>query len=179
MDVQPERRRPIPPELFADDPPALPDNPVADAMAAWSDDARRTKSVPKSRTRGVSNVQWDKAVDETAAMMTSGEWDGAKPLHFVTLFAGLHAKVYGFPPDMNQDQRRMATFSATAMLRTHFDGNSARIADYLRWVWTREQGREKWRKENGRDGGALRWQLVFSNALLADYRLHLARTNAL
>ena len=59
--------------------------------------------------------------------------------------------------------------------RTHFGNEPQELADFIWWTWKREIGREKYRRENGRDGGSISWALQFSGRLLTDYRISMAR----
>lgn len=53
--------------------------------------------------------------------------------------------------------------------------NTDPAIDYFRWLWTREMGREKWRRENDRDGERLTIHACISSMRLTDYKLHLTR----
>jgi len=105
-------------------------------------------------------------------MAESGEWDGAGGLHLVVLYEFLHREVYGVEAlELDAKTRRMATSAAKSLTEKFFGGDYGATVSFMRWAWQREQGREEWRRANGREGGRLGWPLQFSARLVSDYRL--------
>ena len=122
------------------------------------------------------------ARDEMFEMVKARDWKGATGNHFVELYAWCHEKVYGIEPAEIRGTSKAATTArkaaismASRMLKSEFDGPT-QMANYLHWVFKREVEREKWRKENGREGGRITWRVVFAaGAVLTDYRIAKAR----
>jgi hypothetical protein len=110
-------------------------------------------------------------------MVSVGRWDGAKPAHLVALYAQLHRMVYGVAPEELVGKTFLAAQSAAEkLLRVEFDGDVEAVVGFVRWSWHREKGREKWRRENGCEGGRLGWRVQFQRReLLTDYRIDLNR----
>lgn len=130
------------------------------------------------RPRGVSQKRFDEALARAAAMAASGDWSGAKAIDFVALFSAMHERVYGVAPALSPAERLKASFVAAATMRAHFGNEPQELADFVWWTWKREKEREKFRRENGREGGSISWALQFSGRLLTDYRIAMARESA-
>lgn len=114
--------------------------------------------------------------------LTTREWASATPEELVGLFAWCHAKVYAVEAEVALDRGAswwLASRAAASQLANDHHGDAVQMVDYIRWVWDRENGRERWRRQNGREGGRLSWRLVLGQgtALLADWRLSIARRN--
>lgn len=97
----------------------------------------------------------------------------------VALYAALHHAVYGvFPGELQGKTWVYACAAAKRLVTEQFAGDYDAAREFLRWVWQREQGREKWRRENlGKKGGSanasgrIGWALQFARqALVTDYR---------
>lgn len=156
---------------FRDDAPFAPDD-LAAALNTWA-----TKKPKALKSKTVSDRTMRKAADEAEFCMRTGEWAAARPLHFVALYAHLHERVYGAAPlELGPTERLHAAGMAAQMLKKHFGHQAAEMAEFMRWVWTREQGREKWRRDNDRPGGRIGWRFQFNGSLLTDYRVDQART---
>jgi hypothetical protein len=137
-------------------------------------DARKQRR--SERPKRVSSGTWDKALDDGHAMLLSGEWDEARPIHFVAAYALLHKKVYAVEcSELTPQARLYASGAAARMLRDEFGDERAEMAEFLRWTWKREKEREAWRRAKNRAGGRIGWRLQFGGSLLTDYRLDLAR----
>jgi len=103
-------------------------------------------------------------------------FDDADPRLMVGIYSALHELVYGVAPDDLAKDWTQAVAAAKRMLDQQFSDDAPRMVKYLRWTWTREKDREKWRAENGRDGGRIGWRLQFQSlALLTDYKVAVAR----
>ncbi len=135
-----------------------------------------TLFAPEAKTKPGVAAQMKRAADEIADMHKRGSFHGAEPIHLVAIYLELHIRVYGVEAvDLGPSERPGAIAAAASLVRTYFEGSGERAVEFVRWVWRREQDREKWRRENGRDGKRLSWRLQFSSALVADYRVALAR----
>ena len=170
MNAQPEEDDP-PSSLF-DDEIDEEQRAAATRVAAWVGTKKEKKS-KRPPTPSTIN-RWKHEAQER---FTSGEWAGAKPVHIVAFYMALHLHVYQIEPEeLKGSTYLFAASAAERQLRTDFKNNVEDFIEFMRWVWIREEEREKWRRENGRDGGRIGWKLMFSPTLLTDYRLYKART---
>jgi hypothetical protein len=121
---------------------------------------------------------------QAAAEWGIGQWekgkrdvfDDADPRLIVGLYSALHEMVYGVAPDELARDWSPAVGAATRMLDHEFSGDAKLMVRYVRWTWTREKDREKWRAEHGAAGGRIGWRLQFQSlALLTDYKVAVAR----
>jgi hypothetical protein len=121
------------------------------------------------------------AMGEDEAFVTNaldtGDWTGARPKHFVRLYGMLHRRVYGVEARelRNSLTMRAATRFATMQFQNEFNSDPVEMADFMRWCWERELGREEWRRRNGRSGGRIEWRLQFGPSLVTDWRIDVAR----
>ena len=146
------------------------DEERAEALAAWAKPRRATTRVV------VGELQ--SSLSEAAERMSSGDWDGATAKHFVALWAVCHERVYGVSALRELDGMgwRSAVRAAANVLRAEFGSDAAQMAEYVRWCWVREQGREQWRRENGASRGRIEWRHQFAyGRLLSDWRVDVAR----
>ncbi len=144
---------------------------AADELAEWA----RPKT-PK-RKKGIGNAAFVRTLDEATAMLKDGDWASAKPSHFVALYADLHFRVYGVEAsELGSKERVYAAGMATKLLAEEFGNDRNEMAKYVAWTWSREKGREKWRRETGNHGGRVTWQLQFGKGkFLTEFRLEEAR----
>jgi hypothetical protein len=165
----------VPDDLFAveeaqdvpEDDIAPEDRELAAKLAAFV-----SRPQPKRSRRTIGQAAWNRMLDETARMMRTADWSEALPGHFVALYAMLFEKVYGVGvADLGPSERFFAMTAATRMLSKHFDDNTTVMADFMRWVWIREETREKFRRENHRGGGSIGWRLMFLGALVTEYQI--------
>lgn len=149
------------------------DDEIRESAAQLIELCRRKPRVMK--TKSISDGPWEKARRQAAEMIRSGHWEDAIPRHFVAAYAILHEMVYGVAPaELTPVSRLRAARTASLCLQREFGDDAAEMADFLRWTWTREREREKWRRANGREGGRIGVYLQFG-ALVTDYRLAIAR----
>jgi hypothetical protein len=148
-------------------------NPAAKALEEWVQPNKK----PTRKSWGTPPAERRRVRDEVAQMMGTGDWDAVRPAHFVALYEHLHAIVYGVEPSEldNAKVYSMATQEAARALADRFAGDTAEMVEFIRWSWKREEGREKWRRENKREGGRVGWRLQFGGAFITDYRLDKAR----
>lgn len=104
-------------------------------------------------------------------------WENAEPGHFVALYAACHEQVYGFKPHELESGTTyaLARFACSGLLRVHCEGDKEMLASFIRWTWIREESREKWRRENAKDGGRIGWRWQFNASLISEWRLAIAR----
>lgn len=122
--------------------------------------------------RAVARIR-KKHIAEVRDRWARKHWDGMTAGKLVALYWLCHEKVYGVVP---VEIDRATTWEqvmkiAGSMVKRHFDDDVERAVVFMRWVWTREQGREKWRRDNKRDGYRLTWRNQFSqDYLITDWR---------
>jgi len=167
------RRRRVPdagqPELEFRPPPAPPSDREIAASASVRAFARKPK-VRKTRDR------IEEARLEMERRAKSGDWEGATGLHLVLLYAWLHEEVYGVrTSELTPKWRGVAAQMADRLIAGEFAGDVGAAVDFMKWSWKREEGREKWRRENQKEGGRLGWRLQFGGVLVTDYRVDQAR----
>ena len=130
---------------------------------------------PPKRKRSANGV-YDRSVTEVAGWLAGSEgqetWGRAEARHFVALYAVLHERVYGAAPaELRSEAWWGAVSAAGKMLREEFGGEPARMLDFVRWTWRREQGREKKRGDE-QEVRRVGWKLQFlTRHLLTDYRV--------
>lgn len=133
----------------------------------------------KTRRGTISDSQWGRMRDAVDAYMQLGDWANATPRDFVVLYAILHERVYGVAAsELTPAERLHAAGAAARMLAREFAGDPNEMAEFMRWAWQREAVREKWRRDNNRDGGRIGWRLMFNGSLLTDWRLERTRRHA-
>lgn len=141
----------------------------------------------KGKAPKVSPARIAKFLADVGEFMAEGDWSKAEPGHYVALYVVLHHKVYGLKPAELDDgaqyfQAMRAAKAFYAGLEAHVRSFSKSIApddmvDFLRWTWAREEGRERWRRDNAKDGQRVGWRLQFGGAMLSDYRVDKLRRN--
>lgn len=130
---------------------------------------------PKRRERRLTKLE--QGLHDAELRGVTGDWDGAPGSAFVGLYAMMHRLVYGvLPPDLEEDARftRYAR-EAFTFVRRHFEGDGTEMAEFMKWTWLREKGREEWAAANGKERGSIGPGLQFSAALLREYRIDEAR----
>jgi hypothetical protein len=166
--------RPPDDDLFAPDEPASAKHLTASqSVLEFARPAIERKKRPFRVTPKVVAA----ALVEAAERAQSGNWRGATGRHLVGLYAHLHEGVYGVAPaELDAQGWAFASAAAARMTDRHFAGDLERSVLFMRWVWRREEDREKWRRANGREGGRIGWRFQFGAAsLVDDYRVDQAR----
>ena len=155
---------------MADPSPFVPDaeqSEVAEQLAKQCTDKARKKAARK-KSQGVRKDSWDKAREEVAFRASEGDWEDAKPLAFVALYALLHERIYGVEAsDLLPQSRLRISGMASRMLKNEFGGDGGAMATFIRWTWRREQAKRKNGKRHFRIGPALQ----FNGGLLVEWRM--------
>jgi len=157
-----------PDDLFDPTPAPRPKTLAAEELSDW---VGRRK--PKGSS-GIAKSRWDRIRTEASRMMASGDWSDATASHLVALYASCHMRVYGIEAtelEASAKERLAAAGVAARLLRAQFDDDAGEMADFIRWVWIRENGREKKRRAEGTSGGRIGWRLQFNGTLLTEWRL--------
>lgn len=153
--------------------PAPPTHVVALSLEEFAPPKR-----PKRKTRpSTGKTDRERFYTEAEEWRAAGRWDAFKPGHFVALYGLCHEKVYGiFPTELTQASTfALARMTAKRVLEKEFDGKVQLMRAFIAWTWKREEGREKWRRENGGHGGRIGWKWQFNQSLVTEYRIDLAR----
>lgn len=120
----------------------------------------------------------EESVGESEQMMSLGEWGEARPRHFVALWAICHKRVYRVDPtsELKGLVWKSAIKAAATMLRNEFNEDSEEMATFIRWCWIKEDSKDKWCKsQNITRSVRIDWRKQFNGAMLADWRVELAR----
>lgn len=119
----------------------------------------------------------EKTKNEVMTMIHHRSWSAARQVHMVVLHAICHENVYGVQSsDLSGKEFMLAKVHANRIMVTHFQDSTEKMAEYIQWFWTREKGREIWRRKNNSDSTfRADWRVVFSDRSVCDYKLDLAR----
>ena len=129
----------------------------------------------KPRAKTITPSKMSVAAREASAMMGTGDWSEAQGRHLVALFCLLHEKVYGVDSGMTSAECFFASGMAKQLMDRDFGGDPGALVAFVKWTWEREVSREKWRRENQKDGGSIGYRLQFGGRLVTDYKLAMAR----
>jgi hypothetical protein len=145
---------------------------AADRMAAWAGvdepEPRRKPARGRRQDHGRGLVD---AVAEAEDLREAGDWSTAEARHLVGLYALCHDHVYGVMPEELRAAFPAAVASAAKLLREDFSGDVSRAVVFVRWVWARENARER-RRTAGEGAFRIGWRLMFaSRALLTDWKV--------
>ena len=104
--------------------------------------------------------------------LKDGDWDGLTAQVLVALYVWCHEKTYGAGPSLRGKEWLHASRAAGNMVRREFAGDWDAALVFMRWVWKRERERERWRRENGKQGRVINWrrQFVYGD-LLTEWRV--------
>jgi hypothetical protein len=135
----------------------------------------RSRKKRSARTSGPSESKVHAKVAELKEKVFDQEnWKNFGPEDMVAMFLFLHEEVYGVsavPETVGQNF--LGARSAAAALAKRL--GTEETVDFIRWTWSREQEREEWCRKNGKERGRISWRLQFSNNLVVDYKVQLAR----
>lgn len=132
------------------------------------------KAPPKKRkSRGITDEVWGRSKTKVLDRLESGEWEYTSPKEFAALYAILHERVYGVSPsEMNIPTERLPAISmAKRMLEKEFDNNAPMMAEFFKWVWSRESWKFKKITSQGKVFEyRITWRQQFNGKLLTDWR---------
>jgi hypothetical protein len=174
-------RAPVPPaELFepdAGEAVSAKHLKAADSVAQFA--AAKLEKLKRPRKFVMPAAKIREAVAGMHGRIGTGEWEGASGAELVAVYAHLHERIYGsVPSELNPGGWALAAKCAGAMITNQFAGRADDAVRFLLWLWRREEEREKWRRDNGRDGGRIGWRAQFCfGSYVDDYRVSLARRN--
>lgn len=133
--------------------------------------------VERARRATLPPAKMRQAAADVERMVKENRWEAARPIHLVALYLRCHLQCYGVEAaDCGPEERLQACGVAGKMLERDFVNDPPAMVDFMRWVWQRETGAEKWRRENHRSGRRVTWMLQFSQRLVVDYKLDWRRT---
>lgn len=155
--------------------------PAENAQAAF--DAilvpKRTKAKLSLEARSVN--AFERVIFATEEMVEQNLFAGANERNLAALHSICHAQVYGVRDEVFETREFLPALSAAQRLvRDDFGGNVDEAIQFVRWVWRREQQREKKRIEDGKSGFRMGWRLVFgtsanARSTLTDYTVFMRR----
>ncbi len=144
-------------------------------LTEWAAQGRRRRH-PRKQSRTISNKAFARYIEETKQLLKDGNWADSHPGHYVALYFLLHEAVYGVSPiDLTSKDRKKAFFLASRLLKLEFADDKLEMVGHMKWAWSREEQREKWRRSNGRAGSRITWYRMFNGSLLTEYRIDKAR----
>lgn len=145
------------------------DSEVASSeLAEWV--ALKSPEQPTKKASGWDEAHARRVVTE---MIEKQDWHSASPKHFVELYVHLHTRVYGVAPlDLDNNRKKLTAASlARKVMKEHFDNTPDEMANFMRWVWQRQQVNEKKRKAGIVDSDFMvSWRYQFSASLVKQYR---------
>jgi hypothetical protein len=132
---------------------------------------------PRRRT-GKSMAGMRRAMDGASEHVELGDWSTATPATIVGLYAVLHEKVYGVEPEELAEAWLGAVSAAKRLLEeSPFNGDVARLVDFVRFTWKREKMAEDKARGTGNVRRRVGWRLQFvSRALVVDYKRAIVTT---
>jgi hypothetical protein len=99
-----------------------------------------------------------------------------EPYHLVALYLELHLWCYGVEDVLDSKDRIRAVSFARSMVEREHNGDMESAINFIRWAWSSEKGKEKWRRDNGISNGRLHWYKLFKQpSLHVEYRISLER----
>lgn len=162
----------LPSELFDDEEPSE----AMKILLAEQEAKEVRKSKRKNQRKTVSSSSFERTKEEFERMLEDDDWDRCEARHLIAFFEQAHTICYGVEDaSLDAQTRYKAVRTADAFVKREFSGNFVKTVAYFRWLWLRESGREKWRRENSVQGGHVTWYTAFSGKTLTEYRLFLAR----
>jgi hypothetical protein len=140
------------------------------------------RGTKKPRAKTLPPSVMAKSRSMVLSMMRTGDWSGANGRDYVALFQILHERVYGVPAsELDSHGCFFAAGMAAQLVDRQFGGDPGAMVQYMRWVWEREVGREKWRRENPDQsrGGRIGYRALLTGSyFLTDYRIDAQRRKA-
>lgn len=151
------------------------------AVAAFISHVQESKrGGPRPRVKAKPLTPVQVAVKIAKARAISGDWSDAKPAAFVGLHCICHQMIYGITP-LELDQQ--ALFRAAARLAAKaqhelFNDDPHELAEFVRWSWSREKGKNTWAQQKQVERNRLNWRWQFSRSLVTDYRIAISQRRA-
>lgn len=137
------------------------------------------KKRPRQSRKGTRAGRLEQLVVEVDKMVSDGHFpdEAKKPETLVALFCWAHEAIYGVSCVAEVAKLfNGAVSSCKKLMADEFHESFDETLEYVRWVWKREQAREKWRRENG-VGRVLTWFNVFKyRNLVTEMRVDNVRT---
>jgi hypothetical protein len=145
------------------------------AMNALGALAVQRKRAPKDLKENRSAVL--RYMTEVEAKVEARDFSSIAARHWVALFCWIHEAIYNVEcVDEVRAEWKAAMFQAAKMLKHKFDDDPVEMFHFINWVAVREQGHEKWRRENKKEGRRLSWRDLFlRERLLTDYKINQLR----
>lgn len=163
-----------PPEFSPGEPPSAAQRTAAASLEAMVASKMDRRARPRSFR--ASKPQIERAREGMERMTASGDWSEAVGAHLVALYEWLFLQVYGVATaELDPKNRAIASAMAGRFVHEHFADDYGAAVMFMKWTWKREQGREQWARENGKERGRVGWRLQWSGSIVTDYRVDCAR----
>lgn len=132
-----------------------------------------------TRERSPRRNALDEALDDARGRARTGEWADARGPALVGLYALCHELVYGVEAAelRSAGEWSAAVRCAGRALAEHFGGDADLMADFVKWTWEREKGREAWARRTRANRPRLGWRLQFSPRVVTDWRVDVTRAS--
>jgi len=124
------------------------------------EERKKASKRAKASSPGARRKQY---IAEVERRIAEQDWAGTKPGLLVALYWSCHVKVYGVVPAELDSASTWTTAMKAAgnLVNFQFNGNVQTAIAFMRWLWTREQGREQWRRKNQFSGSRITWVRQF------------------
>lgn len=134
----------------------------SDLLESFIGTAEQRKQIAK-RPKPSAGARRKEFIAEVERRIAEQDWSGTKPGLLVALYWSCHVKVYGVVPAELDSATTWTTAMKAAgnMVRFYFDNDVQSAIKFMRWLWTREQGREQWRRKNMVSGARITWVRQF------------------
>jgi len=155
--------------------------PISAAAQALVDMIQPDKPRRKRRAGGKASIEAAiKDVDRRLVLKEQGKdgWEKLTATTLLNLWVWCHTEIYGVRPNLPPQQWERALMRIGKMARDEFDGDYTAFLAYVHWAWGREQGYEKYRRDNGQSRPPMGVYKLFGTMVLTDYRIEKARGNA-
>lgn len=127
----------------------------------------------RRKTAGGSKSRRTELIAEIEQRIAAQDWSNVTPSLLVALYWSCHTKVYGIEPREIDTTSKWVTAvkMASSFIKTQFDDDAQLAVRFMRWLWTREQQREQWRRQNQRSGMRITWYQQFGRyEYVSDWR---------
>ena len=141
---------------------ANPQPTVSDLLEGFIGTAEQRQKASKRR-KPSPGARRKEYIAEVERRIAEQDWSGTKSGLLVALYWSCHVKVYGVVPAELDSASTWTTAMKAAgnLVNFQFGGDVQMAIKFMRWLWTREQGREQWRRKSQISGGRITWVRQF------------------
>ncbi len=137
---------------------------------------------PKPKRKVNPGSRRKQHIAEIRQRVEAKDWTDVSAGKLVALYWFCHETVYGVEPTELDSAAtwRAAMLQSGRMVRDNFDSDVQRAIRFMQWVWSEEQRRETWRRNNDKNGKRINWRMQFIfGDLVTDYRAAQSRKQGL